>query len=420
MLTIAFVVSALQLLVAASPSPLPNGVQQIDLARRQVHNATAPADVDGITAQIEGTLTKHAVGFDAFKENVGQVHPLVADLTGVTKRAPSSGQTPLVSDSGMWLGSMTAGTPVQGPFRVGFDTGSASLLLINAACTSTDCQSHPRYNPAVSTTSTDRKQQFNLKITDTETVSGQQYADTVSVVGVSATGQVLGAASTYPTSFNTLDNPPDGRMGLGYQAISAYKSPSVPQTLVAQNALVAPVFTFYMGPNTPLGPVTPRITFGAIDGTSYQGAITYTPVTTKGFWQINLDSVQANGQKSVGRTPAIIDTGSSLIVGDRANVERFYATVPGAQAFKNGLYTVPCDNIPAVTISIGGTAFPIDPQYFNQGPVSVGSTQCVGGIVAAPTTKPPMRYWSIGDVFLMNVYSIFDLGANRVGFATST
>lgn len=78
---------------------------------------------------------------------------------------------------------MTAGTPAQ-TFTVGFDTGSASLLLVNAACTSTDCQAHHRYNPAVSTSATNRNQAFNLKVTDTQTVSGNQYADTVSVAAL--------------------------------------------------------------------------------------------------------------------------------------------------------------------------------------------------------------------------------------------
>ena len=104
------------------------------------------------------------------------------------------------------------------------------------------------------------------------------------------------------------------------------------------------------------------------------------------------------------------------------NVARFYAAIPGSQSIGNGMYTVPCASIATtpISITIGGRAFTISPTLFNQGVVSVGSTQCVGGVAAAPQTKPPIRYWTLGDVFLQNVYSIYDMGANQVGFATPT
>ncbi|KAH8085459.1 acid protease [Cristinia sonorae] len=421
MLTIAFVVSALQLLVAASPSPLPNGVQRIALTRRQEQNNTAPPDLDNLAEEVQDVLFKHIGGFQSYQENMGQVHPLapVDDLisNNITKRSAVAFVPIQSGGAGLWTGIMEAGTPAQGPYRVGFDTGSASLVLLSSTCTSSDCQSHPRYNPTTSSTSVDRRKPFNLKITDSDSVSGNQYADTISVGGLTATGQVLGAANKYPSGFKNFDVPPDGRMGLAYQSISAYNSPSVPQTLNARGETAAPVFSMYIGRPHPYA--YPEILFGGIDSGAFRfGTLTYTPVTSKGFWQINIDSIQAgSNQQTVGRTAAIIDTGSSLIIGDRVGVDKLYATIPGSQAIGKGMYTVPCADIPTVTLTIGGTAFPINPDYFNQGPVSVGSSQCVGGIVAAPQTTPRLKYWTVGDVFLRGVYSVFDYGADRVGFA---
>lgn len=85
---------------------------------------------------------------------------------------------------------------------------------------------------------------------------------------------MLGAANAYPTSFNAYPNPPDGRMGMGYQAISAYKAPSFPQSLVAQGVTTQPVFTFR------LDGLNPQLELGGVDPT-FTGALTYSKVTTK-------------------------------------------------------------------------------------------------------------------------------------------
>ncbi|KAH8085458.1 aspartic peptidase domain-containing protein [Cristinia sonorae] len=420
MLAAVIAVSALQLLAAASPFPLPDGVQRIALTRSQQQNNTVPPDLKELADEVGKTLFKHIVGLQSYQENVGQVHPLasVSDTTSRNIYKRGDGFVSIQSGgAGLWTGIMEAGTPAQ-RYRVGFDTGSASLVLLSSTCTSSECQSHPRYNPTTSRTSVDRRKQFNLKITDSDSVMGDQYADTISVGGLTAAGQVFGAANRYPASFKNFAIPPDGRMGLAYQAISAYNAYSVPQTLIAQGLTSFPVFSIYLGPTTPYA--VPEILFGDIDFSAIRfSTLTYTPVTSKGFWQIALDSVQAgSNQQTVGCTAAIIDTGSSLIIGDRVNVDKLYATIPGSRDIGGGMYTVPCASIPIITLTIGGTAIPINPDYFNQGPVSVGSSQCVGGIAAAPQTSPPrVRYWTIGDVFLRGVYSVFDFGENRVGFA---
>lgn len=119
----------------------------------------------------------------------------------------------------------------------------------------------------------------------------------------------------------------------------------------------------------------------------------------------------------------ILDTGSSLIVGDPTNVSRFYAKIAGSQSIGNGQYTVPCNALPVVSLVFGGRAFPIDPTIFNQGPIAVGSNQCLGGVVATSNNQAKPLYWTVGNVFLRNVYAVYQLGSSKcsggqVGFAT--
>jgi len=44
-------------------------------------------------------------------------------------------------------------------------------------------------------------------------------------------------------------------------------------------------------------------------------------------------------------------------------------------------YLVPCDSVPDVSLTFGGTEFSISPDIFNLGLVSEGSNDCVGGIM---------------------------------------
>lgn len=130
-----------------------------------------------------------------------------------------------------------------------------------------------------------------------------------------------------------------------------------------------------------------------------------------------MDSVSTNNKPALGQLTAIIDTGTTFVIGDTASVKTFYSKIPGSKDASStvgaGFYTVPCNAIPTVQLAFGGKSFSIPPAVFNLGSVTARSQDCVGGIVASSQS-----FWIIGDLFLKNVYSVFDLGNNRVGFAT--
>ncbi|KAF9235751.1 aspartic peptidase domain-containing protein [Melanogaster broomeanus] len=130
-----------------------------------------------------------------------------------------------------------------------------------------------------------------------------------------------------------------------------------------------------------------------------------------------MDSVDGNGQPVLSNIDSVIDTGTTVVIGVPSDVATLYEAIGGTDASSTlgqGLYTFPCNSVPSVSFTFGGTSFPISKDTFNLGSVSPGSSDCVGGIVGEDIGA---SLWVVGDVFLANVYTVFDLGNTRVGFA---
>ena len=100
--------------------------------------------------------------------------------------------------------------------------------------------------------------------------------------------------------------------------------------------------------------------------------------------------------------------------------------------------TVPCTFNTPISVYVGGSSggnskeIKISPEAFNLGPVSQGSNTCVAGAASyteltagklASDSTPGgnvdlgTEFWILGDVFLRNVYSAWDVGNSQIGFA---
>lgn len=138
----------------------------------------------------------------------------------------------------------------------------------------------------------------------------------------------------------------------------------------------------------------------------------------QGYWQVTMDAVSVTSRTPVRNVQSVIDTGTTLIIGYAPQVRQFYAAIPGSRdasaTVGQGFFTFPCSTTAHVSLTFGGRAFSISPSLFNLGRVSATSNNCVGAIVGSGA----ISFWVIGDTFLQNVYSTFDVGHNRVGFAT--
>ena len=97
--------------------------------------------------------------------------------------------------------------------------------------------------------------------------------------------------------------------------------------------------------------------------------------------------------------------------------------------------TVPCDFDTPISVTVGGKEVEISPELFNLGAVSQGSDTCVAGAASngaitggkLASNNPAwghwdnayfdIEFWILGDVFLRNAYTAWDVGKGRIGFA---
>ncbi|KAH7904283.1 aspartic peptidase domain-containing protein [Hygrophoropsis aurantiaca] len=407
---LATVIAALPFLVAGTPGKGTKAGLSIPISKRSsLPNPDGTANLEALRAHAEDIKAKYLNGFDRYKQNTGSRHPSAPRRRARKRDTGSESLNYFNSEqlgTEMWYGEISVGTPAQ-TYTVRFDTGSSDLFLPAVDCY--NCGDHKKYDPTSSSTSQDLEEQFSIGYPTYEYyATGDLFNDTVTIAGFTATKQTLGAASNYSVQFDSSRFPADGLMGMAFQSGSAYNATPVFQSLVDQGAISEPVFAFKLAQNGS------ELYLGGTNPALYEGDFTYAP----GLWEVKLDAVSVNGASILfATTYSVVDTGTSLIVGGN-DVDAFNKAI-GAQDASDtvgrGFYTFPCNKVPNVSITYGGKEWPIPVQSFNLGPVSSGSNACVSSVIIG--NAAPHSYWIVGDVFLKNVYTAFDVGNNRVGFA---
>ncbi|XP_038675946.1 pepsin A-like [Scyliorhinus canicula] len=333
---------------------------------------------------------------------------------------PSKGESgstePLINYLDLsYYATISVGTPPQS-FIVIFDTGSSNFWVPSDYCSSYACRDHHKFNPQDSSTFQMSNKYMSIQY-GTGSMTGVLGYDTLRVGNIDITHQEFGLSMTEPGNFLYYAKF-DGIVGLGYPNYAVSGATTVFDNMMSERLLEQPLFAFYLTREN--GQSGSEVVFGGVDPNHYTGQINWVPVTVEGYWQIRLDSVKINGQVVACQSgcQAIVDTGTSLIVGPTApiqKIQRLIGAGPENGAW-NYVYCNSVSSMPDVTFTINGIDYPVPSSAYVLKRIFSGKHYCLSGFnhMALPTTEP---LWILGDVFIGVYYSIFDRGNNQVGFA---
>ncbi|CAG8454645.1 13047_t:CDS:2 [Racocetra fulgida] len=275
----------------------------------------------------------------------------------------------------------------------------------------------------------------NIKIGDinddigyfgTISIGGQKFnvifdtgsADNIVISGITVKNQVFGITATESDEF--AGSQFDGIMGMAFDSISSQAAPTPFSNMVQQNLVTQQIFAFRLSraaDHDTADHDTGIVTFGGVDISLFTGTINFVNVVAKtGFWEIPMNDASVDGN-SLGfkNKTTIIDTGTTLLLAPPADVDAIHKKIPGSVLLKGGEYAVPCNTTAKVALKFNGVSYSIDSRDIARDLVLAQKNLCLSGI--SPGVVGTNNQWLVGDVFIKNVYSVFDFGTRSVGFA---
>ncbi|OTB04140.1 hypothetical protein M426DRAFT_11767 [Hypoxylon sp. CI-4A] len=283
------------------------------------------------------------------------------------------------------------------------DTGASTTWVMGSGCTSSACAKHNTFGPNDSKTYNDTGDDYSVEYGSGE-VSGHVVSDSISIGGLQVT-MPFGVANVTSDQFSQF--PFEGILGMSM-------TDQTWLTYVKNAKLVdSKVFGVALARESD-GSNDGEIAFGAPNKDKYKGDVSYTSINSKDSWAIPMDDVSYDGNSAgVKGRQAYIDTGTTFVFGPPDDVEALYKLVPGSKTTDNGqTYSVPCDGNASVAFSFSGQTWEASVKDFTSAPN--GDGVCFGNVYGMEFVAGA---WLLGDMFLKNVYSVFDADEKRIGFA---
>ncbi|KAI4277202.1 MAG: hypothetical protein L6R38_005484 [Xanthoria sp. 2 TBL-2021] len=405
-----YLLSAISLSSAVLAAPTKPGKGSFKIQRRRI----SARSLNGGAAELGRAYRKYGWDVPAALSDKSSTHKSLA-LGDPKDQDDDAGNIPADEEEGdvSFLAPITVGGQ---PLMMNFDTGSSDLWVFSTSLPAEQqALGQSIFDPAKSRTFKPL-QGASWKITygDKSFARGTVGIDTVDIGGAKVEGQAIELATTVADSF-LEDTKADGLVGLGFGSLNTVK-PQKQKTFFenVMPSLDKPVFTANLRHHE-LG----SYEFGKIDESQFEGPITYTPIdASDGFWQIESKSFAiGNGetQTNPNATPAIIDSGTTLILADDDVVKAYWSQVEGAEVNEDGV-TFPCNTqLPDFHIALGPTYMATVPgDLMNYMRVSNGARGvCFGGLQSNSGGSKQIY----GDVLFKSQFVVFDGGNKTLGFA---
>lgn len=308
-----------------------------------------------------------------------------------------------------YWGSISLGKPAQS-FNVIFDTGSGNLVLPAWECQTEGCNPHRKYSALKSSTAAAIKSatsKNSTKITyGTGQIEGNFYSDEL-CLSESLCATVHFIAAVDETSDPFKNQPYDGILGLGLNALSMDKGFNIVNDLFAAGKLPLNLFSVALSDSG-----NSEITFGGYRPELLASEITWLPVSSDSYWQINVNDLAFDGKNTGlcdGGCKAIVDTGTSMLAGPSSLVKQLTERI-GAR--------VDCSNwevLPKLGFNVGSHILNLLPEDY----MDRDSGVCTFAISTVDVPPPKGPLFLLGDPFLRRIVTVFDYSGPRLGFAVA-
>ncbi|KAG0316340.1 hypothetical protein BGZ97_007031 [Linnemannia gamsii] len=305
-----------------------------------------------------------------------------------------------------YYGLVDIGTPSQ-TVKLQFDTGSSRFVVSTTKCP--DCSGTSPFNSDLSSSYRPGVEPWQIHYGDGSFAEGFIAEDKVTLGPISVQNQKLNLVVSESPNF---DDTVDGVLGLSFGVISG--STTLFENMIKQELVDQGVFSFFFGKRSING--GGEVIFGGVDMDRIEpgSTITYTNVTEATHWNIDIQDFLVNGgsyakYKNKAHIRAIVDTGTTLLVGPEVWVSWYHNQIAKARRFRN-IWVVPCKGTGTLSVVIEGKSFVV--PYEDLAREYIGFGLCFSSVQSSSAD-----YLILGDVFLKNNYVVFDQAEKRVGFA---
>ncbi|KAL9932332.1 hypothetical protein V8E36_008811 [Tilletia maclaganii] len=362
--------------------------------------ATSDADVHAyVQAHVVRITAKYNRYFDLFRKTTGVRHHLDRRTGESLSYEGMPGRMRLsdVRDGALWVGLLDVGTGLgRVQLTANFDTGSIDCVIPK--------QNPGLYDPEASKTAKLTGETFEVEYSDGTTLEGDIVLDHVTAAGLEAHSVAIGNAIR--STVNAEDCQAIVGMAFMVPRIhSALYRPGFMSALVEQNLVSRHLFGFGLRLDG-----SARLDLGHIP-LQYRGQISWTPVISpeNGMWACAFDISNVREAQI-----ALVDTGTTLILGPVELVRRALTKAGMIIREEDGLlygayYT--SGSTPQISITVAGRPFVLSAEALA---FEYDGDMTIAGIMGKTDVEVN---WYLGDVFLQNVYAVFDADRQRIGFA---
>jgi cathepsin D len=285
------------------------------------------------------------------------------------------------------------------------DTGSANTWVMGSTCKSASCGIHNTFGSADSNTLKMTTKAWSLAY-GTGEVDGLVASDKVAFAGYSL-DLSFGLASVASDDFNNY--PMDGILGFGPPQSNELGTKTIMAALDDQTKLKDNILGVHLQ-RAADGTKDGELIIGGIDKSKFSGDLNYLPAVNANSWEIKVDDAYVGGSACglSGKT-AMIDTGTSYLLMPPSDADAVHSKIPGS-AHNGEMFALPCDSSVSLQIGFNGVKYTVSPKDYVG---KVSGSGCISNIIGHQAFGPGQ--WILGDVFLKNVYTVFDFDKDRIG-----